>query len=349
MNCSIIKYSKEHFEDIVIIAMAQYNQERLHVFSKITELTQGDSRMLLPEINLATWKQYLQKELEKSTGYVALEQDKVTGYLLCNHSNENDTTCSYSIPMIGYGSSSKNRVQLLSRLFQQFAQDAFQGKKLQFEVKLYAHDNEIVKLFSMLQFGIQCEQGICDTKTVLDADITEINSTPFSGQQKKVRYLQKGGIVYREMDKQEMELRWCKVWELLRQLIDHLKESPVFYPGNEFTEEVYREFFFDTQTRVFVAEKNQKLLGLIETNTSGNDVITMEEHCYNIGEAYVKPEYRGTQISKELITYASAMVKEQGARQMWVEHGTANPQARGFWGKYFSTYCYSMIREIKAI
>lgn len=32
---------------------------------------------------------------------------------------------------------------------------------------------------------------------------------------------------------------------------------------------------------------------------------------------------------------------------MWVEHGTANPNARGFWNKYFDTYRYELIREIK--
>lgn len=31
---------------------------------------------------------------------------------------------------------------------------------------------------------------------------------------------------------------------------------------------------------------------------------------------------------------------------MWVEHGTANPNARGFWKKYFKTYQYELVRTI---
>lgn len=40
----------------------------------------------------------------------------------------------------------------------------------------------------------------------------------------------------------------------------------------------------------------------------------------------------------------SNSLRNQGLNYLWVEHGTANPNARGFWNKYFITYCYTMIR-----
>jgi len=32
----------------------------------------------------------------------------------------------------------------------------------------------------------------------------------------------------------------------------HLRKSPIFYPGEEFTEGVYKEFFGNEGTRVFI-------------------------------------------------------------------------------------------------
>ena len=37
---------------------------------------------------------------------------------------------------------------------------------------------------------------------------------------------------------------------------------------------------------------------------------------------------------------------EKGYKYMWVEHGTATPNARGFWNKYFLPYQYELVRTI---
>lgn len=36
-----------------------------------------------------------------------------------------------------------------------------------------------------------------------------------------------------------------------------------------------------------------------------------------------------------------------GYKYMWVEHGTANPNARGFWNKYFTTCHYELVRRVE--
>lgn len=42
-------------------------------------------------------------------------------------------------------------------------------------------------------------------------------------------------------------------------------------------------------------------------------------------------EYRGTGLSETLLRFAEKRALEEGYKNMWVEHGTANPNARGFW------------------
>lgn len=58
-----------------------------------------------------------------------------------------------------------------------------------------------------------------------------------------------------------MGQRWHEVWAMVSGIIEHLLESPVFYPGEEFAEEAYREFLLDDATTVYVAEECSICLG----------------------------------------------------------------------------------------
>lgn len=70
------------------------------------------------------------------------------------------------------------------------------------------------------------------------------------------------------------------------------------------------------------------------------------ENSVNVGEIYVMPQYRGTKLSEQLLNMAIKRAKQAGYVYMWVEHGTANPNARGFWNKYFETYQYELTRVV---
>lgn len=51
-------------------------------------------------------------------------------------------------------------------------------------------------------------------------------------------------------------------------------------------------------------------------------------------------------LSCQLLLAAGRYEYDRGSRALWVEHGTANPNAVGFWNRYFDSYCYSMVRDI---
>ena len=52
-------------------------------------------------------------------------------------------------------------------------------------------------------------------------------------------------------------------------------------------------------------------------------------------------------LAKVMLDYVSDILAKADAHRLWVENGTANPNARGFWNKYFTTYGYTMIRDIE--
>lgn len=266
---------------------------------------------------------FMKQELSAINGLVCMEDEKCLGYLLYNKWEENgETYC--SIPEWGYGATKEKREKIISRLFQALADELVGEKTVHFSMNVYAHDTKIQRLFSFLEFGTQAEVGICKIEDI--------------GVEKTVHV--------RKISKDELADRWDEVWSLLEQLINHLKKSPVFYGGEEFTEEVYREFFADAGTRVYIAEKDGKVIGLIEANADTISQVFSDGEAANVGEVYVLPEYRGTAVAQEVLSYACKDLAKDGYRYAWVEHGTANPNARYFWNKYFATYRYEMVRTV---
>ena len=267
---------------------------------------------------------YMNESMDGINGLVYLEEGKCTAFLLYNVWEDNgELYC--SVPEWGYGSVGQDREKSICHLFQALASDVVTDRTANFSVHLYAHDMEIQRLFSYMEFGIQAETGIC---ALDDTNITT------------------EGI--RELKKEEIVSRWKEIWCLLEQLIHHLQKSPIFYLGEEFTEEVYKEFFTDSGTRVFVAEENDEIIGLIESNTDNIPLLFSDRQAANVGEVYVLPQYRGKNVSKALLDYAKQKLSQDNYQYAWVEHGTANPNARYFWNRYFATYKYEMIRRISS-
>lgn len=253
------------------------------------------------------------------------ENDQLVGVLLYSIW-DNDDKKRVTIPIYGYGSISEKEDEIIGRLFQYIAANEVKQGTTVFSTHIYAHDEPIRQLFSFMQFGTMAEK--CVRKLTEQLEI----KTHYH-----IQSLTKGYI----------EEKWDKLWSLTKNIIDHLKESPIFYAGNEFTEELYQTFYLSEGTTVYAAYDDfGKIIGIIETNTEENKFVFGHERSVNIGEVYVLPEYRRTGLAHDLLCYAENHALSQDAAYMWVEHGTANPNARGFWNKYFDTYQYEMIRQI---
>lgn len=306
ISSEFMKYKKE------ILALASSNY-----FNELTDF----ETLRLNDCNEI--QAFIEEKMNNMQGIIYLEEGVCRGYLLY-HLWEEDKVVHCNIPVWGYGTDVENRMKIVSFLFQELARQLVNGKSVLFSIHIYAQDLEIQKLFSCMEFGIQAETGV---------------------RLLKKHYINKNHSI-RKIEISEIRKRWAEIWSLLSKLIMHLKESPIFYPCNEFTEEVYKAFFEDKGTSVFIAEENGRIIGLIETNSEKNEFIFGKESSANVGEAFVLPEYRGTNLAESLLFYAENDLIMNHCFYDWVEHGTANPNARGFWGKYFTTYEYEFVRYI---
>ena len=229
------------------------------------------------------------------------------------------------VPVYGYYASSQ---KTLSKLFSKLSTEVINNGNTEFQINLYAHDVEALALFSMMQFGYIYEQGRF-----------EITDYPYQFNDT---------YTIKALEKDEIERRWDEIWTLTDAIVKHLKQAPVFYPGYEFTEQVYKEFFMDSETNLYIAlSKDDKIIGMIESNSESDVFAFHGTKSVNVGEIYVMPKYRGSSLSKDLLQFVIEHEKQKDARYLWVGHGTANPNARGFWNKYFKTYQYELVRTIK--
>ncbi len=204
----------KYFEEAVYIALRSYINEYKYV-EEIGSCSRNEISKEMYEL------------FQNQNGILCLENEKLIGYLVyCSKWMTNGTLWCV-IPFWGYGALGQSRSKILSMLFQQLAEELCIEQKVHFEIKIYAHDLEIVQLFSFLQFGIQCEEGIRFIKQ--DISYNEIS-------------------IIRELTNGEITKKWAEIWELLKRLIEHLHKSPVFYPGTEFTEEVYKDYLLDSNT-----------------------------------------------------------------------------------------------------
>lgn len=260
-------------------------------------------------------------------GLEQVEIDRPSGHgVLYYCLSEQDGRQICVIPAYGcYASSDRT----LTDLFILLSEKLVQRKSTRFQMHFYAHDTASQRLFSMMQFGCMAETGIAKTA------LTDPRPT--------------ADCAIRTLSRAEAAERWDEIWAMTASILRHLQSAPVFYPCLEFTEELYRAYFLDETTHLHVAfDEKGRMIGMIETNAEPNAMLRDNVPSANIGEIYVEPARRGSGLSDSLFRHALAYEKEHGTDYLWVEHGTANPNARGFWGRYFDTYEYELDRFIEA-
>lgn len=267
---------------------------------------------------------------ECQKGIMAIKGDSLVGYLAfwTPYEVDNEGYKAAFSPLCGYGIvNGENRERLMGRLFQKCAELFLKEKVKSYEIKVYAHDQKVLTSYIFNQFGIICAEGMRNVDDPID---TKENQ----------------GIVFEEVDKEPLVRYEESMVALYRKLVLHLRKSPTFYPGNEFTDEGYKDYIRDTSTRVFIAKENEKVIGILDSSYDDSCFMTKKTQIVNVGDIYVLEEYRGKKIAQGLLQFANDQLRADGIEKLWVEHGTTNPNARGFWDKYFEVYSYNLTREL---
>lgn len=247
-----------------------------------------------------------------------LIEGKVKAVLL--YAKRSEELCDLYVPTFGYGFTD---IKHMSLLFLHLLAKEVTGTT-NVTCMCYCHDEDMSRYLSKTNFGISMTWCVCKISPIE-------NYNP--------------SIQIRKLSKQEIHHRWKEVWNLLRCLVEHLRESPIFWFGDTFSEQFFYQFMMEEDKSLFVAEDKGKLIGLIDSNAD-QEAFIFKEEAYNISEAYLDPSYRRKGIIEALLKAAEEDLLKKGITYAWVNHGTCNPNANAFWDRYFTPYTYKFERTI---
>ncbi|XMB86070.1 GNAT family N-acetyltransferase [Mycoplasmatota bacterium WC44] len=312
-NIKFKKFTVDYLKEIARISFENYELERLKV-------------NVLPDLSMDYFAEQIEALCETGIGYIALVNNDVVGFLIFDgiHVINDEGDKGATSPLYGYGVTGDNRGEVIGKLFQKTATELCEKYISSLRVNVYAHDEDVLNMFIMSSFAMNVTEVIRNTS--LPIPTKELPEYTF-----------------KEMTKDQLLTHRDDVILLYRELINHLRRSPVFYHCKYFLpiEDRFEDFLSD-EMRIFCVFYNDKLVGMIDSEPMNNRT---EKSC-RFGDISLNPNHRGLGVAKALLSYANDCVKKDGYTRIYVTHGTINPTARGFWDKYFANYSYTMTRVI---
>ena len=304
----ILNFNKNHIDQAKKIALMNYNEEKSIVAT-------------LPRIKEIP---DLKGFAENGLGVAAFSGSEMVGFLCCFKPWENAfdsaATGTFS-PVHAHGAVLENRSAIYKRLYREAARKWIENKITYHAIALYAHDVQAVNTFFSYGFGLRC----------LDAVRPMIN----------FEYKPCDGISFDEIPKTE----FIKVREMRKLLKEHMRKSPCFM----YSPESAQNWLIRAEkrnSRLFVAMKGQEPVAYIEITDNGENFATDQRDMQNICGAFCYPEYRGKDIVQGLLNYVISKLKVEGFNSLGVDFEGFNPNASGFWLKYFIAYTNSVVRRI---
>ncbi len=313
----VIEANDKCIEAMVVLAKRTYEQECM----RLSELAQDDYTDVLRDNITEAVKNY--------SGAVCLDKGKLLGYLVYNKISKENGEDVYSFPVWGYAAVGEKKDQILSRLFEFMAERMVGPNPAQFRVQLYAHDTNAIWLFSCLQFGVELTECIRNTMDPVHENCTH-------------------NVV--ELTTEQIQENWDQIWgKLLCNIGPHFTGSPIFHSGVTYNEDYYKTILNTPGTRLFVAMNEAGQMIGVMTAEKDMRQFFINDGDYKVGNLYVLDEYRGQEVAQDLLQSVNDTMLLEGTWKLIVEHFTANPQARGFWDRYFKSYLFTMTRTIKSV
>lgn len=311
-----MEYRRPELKDIneaVELALVEYKNEC------------DNNKELLKKNYRETLKEIITDIFKSRYGLVAIEDGKFAGYMMFWGPFEghfgNVKGC-FS-PLHGSAFGGSNRKKTASLLFEKISNIMIQEGIFSFAICKYAHDKEISESFVLNGFGIRCSDAI---RALSEINQLEVNS---GGRYKEISYKNAGVLL-----------------GLKNGLVNHLRESPIYFPNPKFSSETFAELCERRKNRFFVAYAGEKPVGYIEVGNDGETFISEDSEVLNICGTYVASDYRNSSVAKELLNFTIKKLADEGLKYLGVDCETINPTALHFWAKHFESYTYSFVRRV---
>jgi len=306
---NIVNFEREHVGEAMMLALSNYHEERMCV-EELPEILE------VPD---------LEEFVSNNLGVAALEGERLVGFLCCYSPWENafgSAARGTFSPIHAHGAVQENREKIYAMMYRAAAEKWVAMGITSHAIGLYAHDEKALKAFFTYGFGARCADAVRGMEAVNCSAVA--------------------GLGYRELLKEEL----YQIRTMRKELSKHLGDSPCFMYS---TEQEFEEWLARAEgrdTKVYVAEAEGRPIAFIEVAEDGENFITEVSDMKNICGAFCLPEYRGSGVFANLLSYVVGELCRQNIRILGVDYETFNPTANGAWNKYFTSYTCSVVRRI---
>jgi len=315
MKIKIVDFTNEHINEASALAIANYEEERLHVPT-------------LPPIDSIPDLEWFAKN---GLGVAAFIGNTLVGFLCGAGVWENawdikgvnhvfspmggNAVANFSI---GTGD---NRAKIYAAMYQAVGKKWADAGATSHGISLYANDKEAQEQFFRYGFGMRCIDAI---RGMDEIDVVTLD-----------------GYEFLELIPDEIP----SLFPLEKKHMESYLESP-FFMYREMENEVDYVNNFNHDSFYFIAKFKGKIVAYIMAENGGETFIQDTPGYIHASGAYCLPEHRGKGVIQQLLNLLIQKVKSQGFNRLGADFESFNPSGSGFWLKHFDAYTHSVVRRI---
>lgn len=272
--------------------------------------------------NINEIESFLNNKIENNSAIIAKLDNEIVGFLAYDEfpfNGEDSVFC----PAIGHCATEEYKESVYLSLYKSISQQWINKGILNHMWTIFYNDTELKNILFDLGYG----------SYLIDA-FSSLSNKP------------EGECLF-EIKKASSE-DIDTLYELVEESEEYYKSAPLFLKRDKVLKDEISEII--SKSNVFIAWDKEKAVGFINLSIAkNNNPIDMSvNNCGLIDEigAYIKLEYRGKKVGKQLLKSISEYCSLNNISCIHVDFETANLYANKFWRKYFNPMLLSMRRTI---
>lgn len=310
-----IKYEpvgSQHIEEATELIMEAYDREKEAVPS-------------LPENKYYDlFKEGIEDVLSRGSGFAAIDGGKMIGFLV-GYEGNGEFFGKYPgvlVPIYGHAICQKYGQRVWQELYRRAAERWVKDGRITHVVSTFAHDQKKLDTLFWLGFGHRCVDAIRNVSSIG-------NDNP--------------NIEIRKGEEKDLP----SIADMHGEHISYYKKSPIFMPTTEVDPlKDIREWFEQDNSHLWIAYIDEKPVGYMKIEPTGDSFISKHPDLMNVTGAYVRENSRGSRVGMLLLNRIQYWLQENDYPLCGVDFESINTLGSNFWTKHFTPYRFSLLRRI---
>ncbi len=309
--CKIESFEEKYVEDAAKLFAERYRAEREYL-------------PLLPSryTNYNAIVPFLSGQIKKTPGVVALNNGKLTGYLIGQSLHFWRGRRSVFVPFWAHSVEGENRKEIYQQMYAYLSSEWVVNGYFTHMISVLAHDEEIIDTLFWLGFGMVAVDAMRDLRNI-QGPVADVE------------------IQLATLDDLDV------VVSLNHELARYLTGPPIFMAMTEKRSKEYHEKWLSKPSHLlWLASCEGQVVSYMRICPLNEDSVITDEKTAWIEGAYTKEHMRGKGIGTALLNQALKWAQSQNYRRCAVDFEGENVLASAFWLRYFKPICFSLIREV---